>query len=96
MTMTDSEEEVLKGLFSWDNRDIVLHIRFDDSEEFEMTVSGWTQDIGEEPHAHGTIIRTFKSERNWKSEDAVIFHLRDVASITNTQTREIIFQIANE
>jgi len=90
--MTDSEEESLKQVFRWDNRDVVLRIRFVDSEEFEMTVSGWAQDIGERPHVHGTVIRTLKSKRNWKEGDAIMFQLHDVENVVDTTTEEVVFQ----
>ena len=90
--MTDSNEEALKDLFSWDNRNVVLRIRFVDAEEFEMTVSGWAQDIGASPHVHGTVIRPLKSKRNWKEGDEIMFRLWDVQGVVDPTTEEVIFK----
>jgi hypothetical protein len=94
--MRDSEEAILKNFFSWENRDVVLRIRFNDLEELEMTVGGWAEDLGEPPHVHGTIVRTIKSSRDWKSGSAVMFQLRDIQSIVNSDTQEIIFELATK
>jgi hypothetical protein len=92
--MSDASYERLFELFAWEHRDVVYRVRFNDGEEFDLTVLVAGQDDSEPPHATASVVRTVRRRdgTEWPARNAMFFHLPEIAEVADAASGEVLYR----
>ncbi|MFN2564987.1 MAG: hypothetical protein ABR499_08265 [Gemmatimonadaceae bacterium] len=92
--MSHSSCERLFELFAWEHRDLVYRVRFQDGDEFDLTLITAGQDDGEPPHGIASVVRTVRRRdgTEWPERNAMFFHLPEIAEVADPASGNVLYR----